>query len=275
MRKWDELPKFMRTDEVKQYYDILIRHEKELRLKRYFDILLSMILLVILSPIMLVISIAIKLDSPGPVIYKQVRVTQYGKKFHILKFRTMVQNADKMGTQVTISQDSRLTRVGKVIRGCRIDEFPQLINVLRGEMSFVGTRPEVVKYVKGYTKEMYATLLLPAGITSRASVCYKDEGEMLEHVEDVDYAYIHEVLPEKMSYNPAQILGLTEKGAVAEGKIADLVIFDPDANYKIDKNTFFSKGKNTPFDGREVYGRVEYTLADGEIVYEYQDTRKV
>ena len=201
MRKWDELPKFMRTDEVKQYYDILIRHEKELRLKRYFDILLSMILLVILSPIMLVISIAIKLDSPGPVIYKQVRVTQYGKKFHILKFRTMVQNADKMGTQVTISQDSRLTRVGKVIRGCRIDEFPQLINVLRGEMSFVGTRPEVVKYVKGYTKEMYATLLLPAGITSRASVCYKDEGEMLEHVEDVDYAYIHEVLPEKMSYN--------------------------------------------------------------------------
>ena len=162
MRKWDELPKFMRTDEVKQYYDILIRHEKELRLKRYFDILLSMILLVILSPIMLVISIAIKLDSPGPVIYKQVRVTQYGK-----------------------SQDSRLTRVGKVIRGCRIDEFPQLINVLRGEMSFVGTRPEVVKYVKGYTKEMYATLLLPAGITSRASVCYKDEGEMLEHVEDV------------------------------------------------------------------------------------------
>lgn len=132
MRKWDELPKFMRTDEVKQYYDILIRHEKELRLKRYFDILLSMILLVILSPIMLVISIAIKLDSPGPVIYKQVRVTQYGK---------------------------------------------------------------------GYTKEMYATLLLPAGITSRASVCYKDEGEMLEHVEDVDYAYIHEVLPEKMSYN--------------------------------------------------------------------------
>ena len=201
MRKWDELPKFMRTDEVKQYYDILIRHEKELKLKRYFDILLSMILLVILSPIMLVISIAIKLDSPGPVIYRQVRVTQYGKKFYILKFRTMVQNADKMGTQITISQDARLTRVGKVIRGCRIDEFPQLINVLRGEMSFVGTRPEVVKYVKGYTKEMYATLLLPAGITSRASVCYKDEGEMLEHVEDVDYAYIHEVLPEKMSYN--------------------------------------------------------------------------
>ena len=204
MRKWDELPKFMRTDEVKQYYDILIRHEKELRLKRYFDILLSMILLVILSPIMLVISIAIKLDSPGPVIYKQVRVTQYGKKFHILKFRTMVQNADKIGTQVTISQDSRLTRVGKVIRGCRIDEFPQLINVLRGEMSFVGTRPEVVKYVKGYTKEMYATLLLPAGLTSRTSIAYKDEDKLLGEAvdeESTDNIYLNEVLPAKMRYN--------------------------------------------------------------------------
>ena len=201
MRKWDELPKFMRTDEVKQYYDILIRHEKELRLKRYFDILLSMILLVILSPIMLVISIAIKLDSPGPVIYKQVRVTQYGKKFHILKFRTMVQNADKMGTQVTISQDSRLTRVGKVIRGCRIDVYPQLINVLRGEMSFVGTRPEVTKYVKKYTKEMRATLLLPAGITSEASIQYMDEAELLDAADDVDRVYVEKVLPEKMKYN--------------------------------------------------------------------------
>lgn len=172
MRKWEELPKFMRTDEVKKYYDILIRHEKELKLKRYFDILLSMILLVILSPIMLVISIAIKLDSPGPVIYRQVRVTQYGKKFYILKFRTMVQNADKMGTQITISQDARLTRVGKVIRGCRIDEFPQLHQCTSAEeMSFVGTRPEVVKYVKGFIqKEMYAYASTSRpGITSRAS----------------------------------------------------------------------------------------------------------
>ena len=205
MRKWDELPKFMRTDEVKQYYDILIRHEKELRLKRYFDILLSMILLVILSPVMFVISIAIKLDSPGPVIYKQVRVTQYGKKFHILKFRTMVQNADKMGTQVTISQDSRLTRVGKVIRGCRIDEFPQLINVLRGEMSFVGTRPEVRKYVDRYTDEMMATLLMPAGVTSLASISFKDEDDTLaiylQNGKPLDDAYVNEVLPKKMNYN--------------------------------------------------------------------------
>lgn len=205
MRKWEELPKFMRTDEVKKYYDILIRHEKELKLKRYFDILLSMILLVILSPIMLVISIAIKLDSPGPVIYKQVRVTQYGKKFHILKFRTMVQNADKMGTQVTISQDSRLTRVGKVIRGCRIDEFPQLINVLRGEMSFVGTRPEVRKYVDRYTDEMMATLLMPAGVTSLASISFKDEDDTLaiylQNGKPLDDAYVNEVLPKKMNYN--------------------------------------------------------------------------
>ena len=201
MKKWDELPEFMRNDSVKKYYDILVKHEKELRVKRWLDIALSIILLIVLSPIMLIVSIAIKLDSPGPVIFRQVRVTQYGKKFYILKFRTMVENAEKMGTQVTISKDARLTKVGRVIRGCRIDEFPQLINVLRGEMSFVGARPEVVKYVRGYTEEMRATLLLPAGITSRASICYKDEGEILENVEDIDDVYLHQVLPEKMSYN--------------------------------------------------------------------------
>lgn len=201
MKKWEELPEFMRNDSVKKYYDILIKHEKELKVKRWLDIVLSIILLIVLSPIMLIVSIAIKLDSPGPVIFRQVRVTQYGKKFYILKFRTMVENAEKMGTQVTISKDARLTKVGRVIRGCRIDEFPQLINVLRGEMSFVGARPEVVKYVLGYTEEMRATLLLPAGITSRASICYKDEGEILENVEDVDDVYLHQVLPEKMSYN--------------------------------------------------------------------------
>ena len=201
MKKWDELPEFMRNDSVKKYYDILVKHEKELRVKRWLDIALSIILLIVLSPIMLIVSIAIKLDSPGPVIFRQVRVTQYGKKFYILKFRTMVENAEKMGTQVTISKDARLTKVGRVIRGCRIDEFPQLINVLRGEMSFVGARPEVVKYVRGYTEEMRATLLLPAGITSMASICYKDEGEILENVEDIDDVYLHQVLPEKMSYN--------------------------------------------------------------------------
>lgn len=201
LRDWDKMPQFMRHDEVKEYYDILKAHEKELKLKRLTDIVLAALMLILLSPVMLLIAAAIKLDSDGPVIFKQVRVTQYGRKFYIWKFRTMVQNAENLGSQVTVSGDSRLTRVGKIIRNFRIDEFPQLVNVLRGEMSFVGTRPEVVKYVKGYTKEMRATLLLPAGITSRASICYKDEGELLKDVADVDKTYIHKVLPEKMSYN--------------------------------------------------------------------------
>lgn len=201
LREWDELPKFMRQDEVKEYYDILKMHEGGLRLKRLTDVILAASMLLVLSPVMLLIAAAIKLDSKGPVIFRQVRVTQYGKKFYIWKFRTMVQDAERFGSQVTVSGDARLTRVGKVIRDFRIDEFPQLVNVLRGEMSFVGTRPEVVKYVKGYTKEMRATLLLPAGITSRASICYKDEGELLKDAVDVDKAYIREVLPEKMRYN--------------------------------------------------------------------------
>lgn len=201
LRDWDEMPGFMRHDEVKEYYDILKAHERELKWKRLTDIVLAALMLLLLAPVMLLIAAAIKLDSEGPVIFKQVRVTQYGRKFYIWKFRTMVQDAQRLGSQVTVSGDARLTRVGRVIRNCRIDEFPQLVNVLRGEMSFVGTRPEVVKYVKGYTKEMRATLLLPAGITSRASICYKDEGELLKDVADVDEVYIHEVLPEKMSYN--------------------------------------------------------------------------
>lgn len=201
LRDWDEMPDFMRHDEVKEYYDILKKHETELKCKRLMDVTLAALMLLVLSPVMLAIAAAIKMDSEGPVIFKQVRVTQYGKKFYIWKFRTMVQNAESFGSQVTVSEDARLTRVGKVIRNCRIDEFPQLVNVLRGEMSFVGTRPEVVKYVKSYTKEMRATLLLPAGITSRASIYYKDEGEMLKDVEDVDWSYTHTVLPEKMSYN--------------------------------------------------------------------------
>lgn len=201
MREWSEIPKFMRNENVKEYYDILKEHEQELKIKRLIDILLAAMLIAVLWPILLLISILIKIDSKGPVIFKQVRVTQYGKNFHIFKFRTMVQNAEKLGTQITISGDARLTRVGRIIRGCRIDELPQLFNVLRGEMSFVGTRPEVVKYVKAYTDEMKATLLLPAGITSKASISYKDEGELLENVENVDEVYISEVLPEKMQYN--------------------------------------------------------------------------
>ncbi len=201
MRKWTDLPKEMQVEQVKKYYEILHCHKGSLLAKRIFDIIVASLLVVILSPILLLLSILIKIDSPGPVMFRQVRVTTYGKPFRIFKFRTMVNNADKIGTQVTTKGDSRVTRMGKMLRGCRLDELPQLFNVLKGEMSFVGTRPEVEKYVAHYTDEMKATLLMPAGITSRASIEYKDEERLLESAENADEVYIHQVLPEKMKYN--------------------------------------------------------------------------
>ena len=201
MRKWNDLPKEMQVEQVKKYYEILQCHKGSLLAKRIFDIIVASLLVVILSPILFFLSILIKIDSPGPVMFRQVRVTTYGKPFRIFKFRTMVNNADKIGTQVTTKGDSRVTRMGKMLRGCRLDELPQLFNVLKGEMSFVGTRPEVEKYVAHYTDEMKATLLMPAGITSRASIEYKDEERLLESAENADEVYIHQVLPEKMKYN--------------------------------------------------------------------------
>ncbi len=201
LRSWDKLPEYMRNDKVKPYYDILKKHSFSLILKRIFDIVMSLLLLIILSPVFLIVSIWIKLDSEGPVFFRQERVTTYGKRFRIFKFRTMCNNAEKKGTLVTVGNDSRITKVGEKIRHCRLDEIPQLLNVLVGDMTFVGTRPEVVKYVEAYTDEMYATLLLPAGITSVASIHYKDEDEILSKSSDPDNAYIHEVLPDKMKYN--------------------------------------------------------------------------
>lgn len=191
----------MQTEAVKPYYEILQKKQISLIFKRLFDIVVSIIMLLILSPVFLVLAIAIKLDSKGPVFYRQVRVTQYGKEFRIFKFRTMVTNADKIGSQVTVGGDSRITRVGKVIRECRLDEIGQLLNILGGSMTFVGTRPEVPKYVEKYTSEMWATLLLPAGVTSEASIRYKDEAALLDAAEDVDATYIQDVLPGKMKYN--------------------------------------------------------------------------
>ena len=199
--KWEDLPTELQTDAVKPYYDILKKKQASLVFKRIFDIVVSAIMLLILSPVFLILAVAIKLDSPGPVFYRQVRVTQYGKHFRIFKFRSMVSNADKIGTQVTVGNDSRITRVGKLIRKCRLDELCQLIDVFRGTMTFVGTRPEVPKYVEAYTPAMLATLLLPAGVTSLASIFYKDEDRLLEGAEDVDKTYITEVLPGKMRYN--------------------------------------------------------------------------
>lgn len=201
LKKWEELPESLKTDAVRPYYDLLAKRRGSLLLKRCFDIVVSALMLAVLSPVFLVLAIAIKLDSPGPVFYRQVRVTQYGKEFRIFKFRSMVSDADKRGSLVTVSGDSRITRVGHVIRNCRLDELCQLIDIFRGTMTFVGTRPEVPKYVAAYTPEMMATLLLPAGVTSEASILYKDEAELLDAAEDVDAVYIRDVLPGKMKYN--------------------------------------------------------------------------
>lgn len=205
LRSWDKLPEYMRNDKVKPYYELLKKRTGSLIMKRIFDIVMSLLLLIILSPVFLVVSIWIKLDSKGSVFFRQVRVTTYGKQFRIFKFRTMCENAEKKGSLVTVGNDSRITKVGEKIRHCRLDEIPQLLNVLAGDMTFVGTRPEVVKYVNAYSDEMYATLLLPAGITSVASIQYKDEDEILSKAENPDDAYIHEVLPDKMKYNLASI----------------------------------------------------------------------
>ena len=201
LKKWEDLPEFLRTDAVRPYYDSLAKRRGSLLLKRLFDVAVSAIMLLLLSPVFLVLAIAIKLDSPGPVFYRQVRVTQYGAEFRIFKFRSMVSDADKRGSLVTVSGDSRITRVGHFIRNCRLDELCQLIDIFRGTMTFVGTRPEVPKYVAAYTPEMMATLLLPAGVTSEASILYKDEAELLDAASDVDAVYIRDVLPGKMQYN--------------------------------------------------------------------------
>ena len=199
--KWADLPGKMKNEEVRYYYEILEKKKFHLFFKRVFDFILALILLIVLSPIMLVIALAIKLTDKGPVFYRQVRVTQYGKEFRIFKFRTMVMNADKIGSQVTVGDDPRITKVGKKIRKLRLDEIPQLLNVLSGEMSFVGTRPEVVKYVEEYSNGMLATLLLPAGITSEASIEFKDEDKILDGVDNVDRVYVQDVLPIKMVFN--------------------------------------------------------------------------
>lgn len=197
---WEQLPAEMQTEEVRKYYDILKKKTAGLFFKRAFDLVASMMGLIVLSPVFLALAIAIKIDSPGPVFYRQERVTQYGKRFRIHKFRTMVQNADK-GSQLTVNNDSRITRVGKVIRDCRLDEIAQLIDVLQGTVTLCGVRPESPKYVAAYTKEMMATLLLPAGVTSLASIYYKDEAKLLDGVENADQVYIETILPGKMYYN--------------------------------------------------------------------------
>ena len=198
---WNKLSANMQTTTIAPYYEYLNSKKVSLILKRIFDVIFALLLLIILSPIFLILSIAIKIDSPGPVFFRQVRVTQYGKEFRIFKFRTMVIDAEKKGTQITAEQDSRITKIGNLIRKTRLDEIPQLINVLFGTMTFVGTRPEVPKYVEQYSDEMLATLLLPAGVTSEASVFFKDEAKIIGNSRNIEKTYIEEVLPRKMEYN--------------------------------------------------------------------------
>ena len=201
LRQWDDLPEFMQVPEVRAYWEALDRKRTELVCKRVFDVTVSGILLLFLVVPMAAIAGLIRLDSPGPVFYRQERVTAYGRKFRIHKFRTMVDDADRMGSEVTVKDDSRITQIGKKIRRYRFDEIPQLINILIGDMSFVGTRPEAVKYVKTYKKEYYATLLMPAGITSEASIRYKDEDQLLSSVYNADQVYIEDIIPSKMIWN--------------------------------------------------------------------------
>lgn len=201
LRRFEQLPLDMQNDEVKKYHEILCKRQASLFFKRAFDVFVSLIMLLFIWPVFLILAILIKIDSDGPVFFRQERVTQYGRKFRIFKFRTMVNNADKIGSLVTTQNDARVTKIGSIIRSTRIDELPQLINILAGDMTFVGTRPEVVKYVDRYTDEMKATLLLPAGVTSEASICYKDEEKLLENAENADDTYVNEILPQKMKYN--------------------------------------------------------------------------
>lgn len=205
-KAWHDLPNDMRCESVRPYYEILASKRSDLLIKSIFDRLMAIILLFALSPIFLVLAVWIKVDSEGPVFFRQERVTQYGKTFRIYKFRTMVQNAEQIGAQVTSKGDMRVTTVGKALRKCRLDELPQLINILEGTMSFVGARPEVPKYVASYTDEMKATLLLPAGVTSIASIQYKDEDTLLDAADDVDKCYVQNVLPAKMEWNLRSIV---------------------------------------------------------------------
>jgi len=201
LKKWEDLPDYMRIPEVRPYWEKLYKKRFQLVLKKGFDLLLAVVLLIFLAIPMVCIAIWIKLDSKGPVFFRQERVTAYGKHFRIHKFRTMMKDADRNGAVLTTEGDARITKVGARLRKLRLDEMPQVLDVIAGNMSFVGTRPEVVRYVEQYQPRYYATLLMPAGITSEASIRYKDEDKILGRAKDIDRAYLDEVLPKKMEWN--------------------------------------------------------------------------
>ena len=202
MKKFEQLPKQFQNDACKKYYDILKKKRVSLFFKRCFDFICALIIFVILFPVNFVVALLVKFTSKGPIFYRQVRVGRYGKEFRIFKFRTMVQNADKIGAQLTVGdRDPRITKVGYFLRKTRLDEFAQVINILLGQMCLIGARPEVPKYVDHYTDEMMATLLLSPGISGEASLRFKNENELLAQADDFEKCYIEEVLPEKMRIN--------------------------------------------------------------------------
>lgn len=209
LAKWEDLPDYIKNSKVKIYYDKLSQKRRELFFKRIYDIILSLILLVVFFPLLVILSVWIKFDSKGEILFQQERITENGKLFRIYKFRTMTKNAECEGPHVTIKGDARITRAGKILRKYRLDELPQLINVLKGDMTFVGTRPELPVYVEEYKPEWYATLLLPAGVTSKTSIKFKDEDKLIDKAVkngvEPDRAYVEIVLPQKMPYNLSEI----------------------------------------------------------------------
>ncbi|WP_442867973.1 sugar transferase [Caproiciproducens sp. CPB-2] len=195
------LPKGMRNKYTKEYLTLLNKRRFSLGAKRAFDIVVSLLILAVCSPFFLLLALAVKIDSRGPVFYRQVRVGRYNQDFKIFKFRTMVQDADKIGPPLTVGDDPRVTKVGRFIRKLRLDEFSQLLNVLGGSMSLVGPRPEVRKYVDVYAPEYMATLLIRPGITATSSIAFKDEDSLLNAAEDPEKVYVEQILPPKMAYN--------------------------------------------------------------------------
>lgn len=204
LKPFEKLPPQLQNDSVRPYYDILAKKRASIFFKRLTDILIALLMLVFLLLPIAVIAVIVKATSKGPVFYRQERVTVYNRRFKILKFRSMTVGADEQGALVTSANDARITKVGATLRKFRLDELPQIFHVLSGKMSFVGTRPEVPRYVDRYQPEMWATLLMPAGVTSLASIRYKDEDEIIGSVSDpdeVDRIYLETILPEKMKYN--------------------------------------------------------------------------
>jgi lipopolysaccharide/colanic/teichoic acid biosynthesis glycosyltransferase len=179
--------------------------------KRVFDLACSGLGLIVLAPIMLVVAGLICLDSPGPIFFQQERIGLRGRSFKIFKFRTMRVDADKLGGQLTVGRDPRITRVGRFLRKSKLDELPQLFNVWQGEMSLVGPRPEVPKYVALYTWEQRRVLEVRPGITDLASIEFRDENDLLENQADPEAFYIREIMPRKLALNLGYITqqGLT------------------------------------------------------------------